>query len=110
MGTTDPASRALAMMQVLAPGDAAGTPLAGENHGIVDQMSAVKALAQIFAVVDHALRAGSIPEDRGKHAMLMLMVLREHVLSIPDPPGDERLFRQDLQAVVDALSASGKVD
>ena len=107
MGATDSASRALSMMQVLAPGDAAGTPLAGEIHGIVDQTSAVKALAQVFAVVDQALQAGGIPEDRGKHAMLMLMVLREHVLSIPDPPGDERLFRQDLQAAVDALHASG---
>lgn len=97
------------MMQVLAPGDAAGTPLAGEIHGIVDQTSAVKALAQVFAVVDQALQAGSIPADRGKHAMLMLMLLREHILSIPDPPGRELLFRRDLQDAVDALNASDPI-
>ena len=98
------------MMQVLAPGDAAGTPLAGEIHGIVDQMSALKALAQVFAVVDEARQAGRIPEDRGKHAMLMLMVLREHILSIPDPRGAERLFRQDLHDAVDSLRGYGRVD
>jgi len=94
------------MMQRLAPGDAVGAPLAGEIHGIVDQTTAVKAIAQLFAIVDEAVRAGVIPVDRGKNAMLMLMVVREHVLSIPDPRGDERLFRQDLQRIVDALDAS----
>jgi hypothetical protein len=108
MRATDSAGRALAMMQFLAPGDAAGTPLTGDIHGIVDQTSAVKALAQVFAVVDHALQAGSIPADRGKHAMLMLMLLREHVLSIPDPPGDELRFRRDLQDAVDALDTSDR--
>jgi hypothetical protein len=103
---SDLAGRALGMMRWLAPRDADGTPLSGEVHGIVDQTTAVKALAQLFAVVDEALREGLLPQDRGEHAMLMLMVVREHLLSIPDPPGDERLFRQDLQRLVDALDAT----
>jgi hypothetical protein len=93
-------------MRRLAPGDARGTPPAGEVHGIVDQTTAVKALAQLFAVVDEALQEGLLPQDRGEHAMLMLMLVREHLLSIPDPSGDERLFREDLQRLVDALAAT----
>jgi hypothetical protein len=108
MGATDPASRAHGMMQVLASGDATGAPLSGEIHGIVDQTSALKALAHVFAVVDEAMLAGRITEARGKNAMLMLMAVREHVLSIPEPSGDERLFLQDLQSAVDALRSAGE--
>jgi len=104
---SDLAGRALAMMRWLAPGDAMGRPLTGDIHGIVDQSTAAKALSQLFAVVDESVRDGLLPQDRGEHAVLMLMVVREHLISIPDPPGDERLFREDLQRLVEALEMSG---
>jgi hypothetical protein len=36
----------------------------------------------------------------------MLVVAREGICPIPDPPGDEALFRADLQEAVDALRTS----
>lgn len=79
----------------------------GAVHGIVRRDDALKALAQIFAVVDSALQGGWVDFDRAKHAMRMLMVAREYICPIPDPEGDEALFRADLQQTVDELRALG---
>lgn len=58
---------------------------------------------QVFAVVDERLQEGSFRQDRGLHAMSMLMVIREYIESLPDPEGDERLLRDDLVTLTDAL-------
>jgi hypothetical protein len=102
-GHRDIGDRALTMMQAIAPVDVGGVPLKGPERGIVWSDDALKALAQVFAVVDEALQGGRIDFDRGKHAMRMLMVVREYVCPIPDPTGDEALFRADLQQTVDEL-------
>jgi hypothetical protein len=103
---TDSGDRALGMMQLLAPMDSGGLPHEGPDRGIVERTDALKALAQVFAVVDSALQDRRIDPDAGKHAMRMLVVVRERICPIPDPPGDEALFRADLQEAVDALRTS----
>ncbi len=106
-GHRDIGDRALTMMQALAPIDIGGLPLEGAEHDIVRRDDALKALAGVFAVVDSALQVGEIDTDRGKHAMLMLMILREYICPIPDPEGDEALFRADLQQTVNGLRTLG---
>jgi hypothetical protein len=105
-GHRDIGDRALTMMQAVAPVDMGGIPLKGPERGIVRSDDALKALAQVFAVVDEALQGGLIDFDRSKHAIRMLMVAREYVCPIPDPTGDEALFRNDLQQTVDELRGS----
>ena len=43
--------------------------------------------------------------------MSMLMVIREYISALPDPPGDEALLRSDLNelktAIREGLSAEG---
>ncbi len=106
-GQRDIGDRALTMMQALAPIDVGGIVHEGSEHGIVQREDALKALAGVFGVVDEALQSGRIDPDRGRHAMLMLMIAREYICPIPDPRGDEALFRNDLQQTVDALRALG---
>lgn len=100
--------RALGMMQVLAGAYANGESPEGTARGIVDRRTAIDALMQLFAVIDEPLQDGRIPENRGLHGMSMLMLVREYVLALPEPPGDEPLLRQDLQELVDALATARK--
>jgi hypothetical protein len=96
--------RALGMMQMLASAYAAGETPWGPNRGIVDRATAVDAIMDLFAALDEPLQTGEpMPQDRLLHSMSMLMLVREYVLPLPSPEGEEELLRADLTDVRDAL-------
>jgi hypothetical protein len=97
-------ARAVGMLQALA--GAYGNDLdhpTGTERGIVDQRAALDAVMQLFAAIDGPLQAGTLDVELGLHAMAMLMVVREHILPLPAPPGAEALLASDLRELVDAL-------
>ena len=97
------AARALNMMQALAEAYADGAVPDGPQRGLVGRRSAMDAVMQLFALIDEEIEAERMPEESILHAMAMLMVIREYVLPLPDPPGDEELLREDLTTLVQML-------
>jgi hypothetical protein len=95
--------RAFGMMQALAEAYADGAVPDGPQRGIVGRRSAMDAVMQLFAVIDEEVEAERIPEESALHAMAMLMLVREYVLPLPDPPGDEQVLRDDLAALTQML-------
>ena len=89
--------RALELMQALAAAYAEGNVPEGPNRGIVGRRTAMDAVMQIYAILEEQLVAEQIPDEVGLHGMAMLMLIREYVLSLPDPPGDEALLTSDLK-------------
>ncbi len=88
--------RALELMQALAAAYADGDVPEGPSRGIVGRRTAMDAVMQIYAVLEELLVDERIEDEVGLHAMSMLMLLREYVLALPDPPGDEERLRSDL--------------
>ncbi len=88
--------RALELMQALAAAYAEGEVPEGTNRGIIGRRTAMDAVMQIYAILEEQIVAERIPDDIGLHAMSMLMLLREYVLPLPDPSGDEAQLRRDL--------------
>jgi hypothetical protein len=95
--------RALGMMQALMAGFAEGESLSGPERGIVDQRTAADAILLAAATVDEWLQEGLLPPGKSTYVMTMLMVVREHILSLPEPPGDEALLRADLSETVEMI-------
>jgi hypothetical protein len=93
---TEISERALELMQALAAAYAEGDVPEGPSRGIVGRRTAMDAVMQIYAILEEQLVGEQIPDDVGLHAMAMLMLIREYVLALPDPPGDEALLRSDL--------------
>ena len=89
--------RALELMQALAAAYAEGDVPEGPSRGIVGRRTAMDATMQIYAILEEQLVAERIEAEVGLHVMAMLMLLREYVLSLPDPPGDEALLTSDLK-------------
>lgn len=101
----DTGLRALGMMQALAGSLAQGEPApVGPDRGIVSKQVALDAVMHIFTATDDALQSGVIDEGRGLYVMEMLMLLREYIEPLPDPPGDEVLLREDLTFLAEAVS------
>ena len=94
--TAEISERALELMQALAAAYAEGDVPEGPSRGIVGRRTAMDAVMQIYALLEEQLVAEQIPDDVGLHGIAMLMLLREYVLALPDPPGDEELLRRDL--------------
>ena len=88
--------RALEMMQALAAAYAEGEVPEGPDRGIVSRRAAMDAVMQLVAVLDDALEGEDIPQEMGLHCMSMLMLIREHILSLPDPADGEEVLREDL--------------
>ena len=88
--------RALELMQALAAAYADGDVPEGPSRGIVGRRTAMDAVMQIYAVLAELLESERIEDEVGLHGIAMLMLIREYVLSLPDPPGDEALLRSDL--------------
>lgn len=107
---SDIPTRALGMMQHLAGAFANGEHPTGPERGIVDRDAALDAVMQLFAAIDEPLQAGTLDLNRGLHAMSMLMMVREYIAPLPDPPGDEALFHQDLTKLVGALRTAREQD
>jgi hypothetical protein len=85
------------MMQALAGAYANGEDIGtGPDRGIISEAAALDAVMQVFALIDSQLEAGAMSRERALHGMLMLMGIREHIRSIPGPPGDEALYESDL--------------
>jgi hypothetical protein len=104
MADTDEISaRALGLMEALAGAYADGKVPQGPDRGIVGRRTAMDAVMQVFAVVHEQLEAEEIPEDIGLHVISMLMLLREYVLSLPDPPDDGEVLSDDLASLVRML-------
>ena len=91
------------MMQALAEAYADGGVPDGPQRGIVGRRNAMDAVMQLFALIDEEIEAERMPEESILHAMAMLMLLREYVLPLPDPPGDEELLREDLTTLTQML-------
>src|SRR4051794_19507019 len=89
--------RGLGMMQALASAYAHGGHPSGPQRGIVDKAAALDAVMQVFAVIDEPLQAGEADQGRSLHAMSMLMLIREYIEPLPNPPGDEQLLAGDLR-------------
>ena len=100
--------RALGMMQALAEAYADGGVPDGPQRGIVGRRTAMDAVMQLFAVIDEEIEAERMPEESALHAMAMLMLLREYVLPLPDPPGDEQLLSEDLSTLAQMLDDQWK--
>ncbi len=98
------------MMQMLASEYTQGVLPEGPARGIIDRRTAMDAVMRLFAVIDQPLQEGLISEAHGLHGMSMLMVVREYVASLPDPPGEEQLLRSDLeqlkQGIAEGLDAT----
>jgi hypothetical protein len=90
------AERALELMQALAAAYADGNVPEGPSRGIVGRRTAMDAVMQIYAVLEEQLVDESVPDDVGLHGMAMLMLIREYVLPLPDPPGEEARLKSDL--------------
>ena len=58
----------------------------------------------VFAATDDALQSGLIEPDRGLYIMQMLLLVREYIAPVPDPPGNEALLRVDLAALAEAVA------
>ena len=96
--------RAVELMRALAAAYAEGDVPEGPDRGIVGRRTAMDAVMQLVAVLDEECEAERVPEDVGLQAMAMLMLIREHLLSLPDPPGDEDLLTSDLESLSELLN------
>ena len=88
--------RALELMQALAEAYADGDVPEGPSRGIVGRRTAMDAVMQVYAILEEQLADERVPDEVGLHGMAMLMLIREYVFPLPDPPGDEALLRSDL--------------
>ena len=89
--------RALELMQAMAAAYAAGDVPEGPNRGIVGRRTAMDAVMQIYAVLEEQLVDERVSDEVGLHGMAMLMLIREYVLPLPDPPDDGALLSNDLK-------------
>lgn len=89
--------RALELMQALAAAYADGDVPEGPDRRIVGRRTAMDAVMQIYAILEEQLVAEQIPDEVGLHGVAMLMLIREYVLSLPDPPGDGAQLASDLR-------------
>ena len=89
--------RALELMQALAAAYAEGDVPEGPDRGIVGRRTAMDAVMQLYAVLEEQLVAERISDEVGLHGVAMLMLIREYVLPLPDPPGDGSRLTGDLR-------------
>ena len=90
------AERALELMQALAAAYAEGDVPEGPNRGIVGRRTAMDAVMQLYAILEEQLVSEQISDEVGLHGVTMLMLLREYVLALPDPPGAKTDLSTDL--------------
>ena len=95
--------RALDLMQALAAAYADGDVPEGPNRGIVGRRTAMDAVMQMYAILEEQLVEEQISEEVGLHGVAMLMLIREYVLSLPDPPGEEARLASDLRELTRML-------
>ncbi len=88
--------RALELMQALAAAYAEGHVPEGPERGIVGRRMAMDAVMQIYAILEEQLVDERVSDEVGLHGMAMLMLIREYVLPLPDPPDDGALLKTDL--------------
>jgi hypothetical protein len=87
--------RALKRMEALAAASAQGDTPWGPDRDLVSRETAADAVMDVFATLD-ALRQGvELPPDRIEHTLGMLMLIREYVVPLPSPSGEEDLLLQD---------------
>jgi len=96
--------RAVGLMRALAAAYADGEVPEGPDRGIVGRRTAMDAVMQLVAVFDEEVEADRVPEAVGLQGMAMLMLIREHLLSLPDPPGDAELLASDLASLGELLN------
>lgn len=96
-------NRALEMMQALAAAYAEGDVPEGPSRGIVGRRTAMDAVMQLYAVLEEQLEDERVSDEVGLHAICMLLLLREYVFSLPDPPDDGAVLRDDLQSLTQML-------
>lgn len=95
--------RALAIMQSLAAAYVEGDVPEGPDRGIVGRRTAMDAVMQVYAVLEEQLQDERIADEVGLHGISMLMLIREYLLPLPDPPDDGALMRDDLKSLTQML-------
>ena len=78
---------------------------AGPARGIVTQVDAVEAVIQVAAAIDETLQTGQVRRERLEFAGAALMVVREHVRTLPyasSPHGGDAVG-DDLREMVEAM-------
>lgn len=95
--------RALEIMQSLAAAYVEGDVPEGPDRGIVGRRTAMDAVMQVYAVLEEQLQDERIADEVGLHGISMLMLIREYLLPLPDPPDDGALMRDDLKSLTQML-------
>ncbi len=90
----DQYERALTRMAALAAAYGQGDTPWGPDRDLVSRETAADAVMDVFATLD-ALRQGvELPPNRIEHTLAMLMLVREYIVPLPSPSGDEDLLLQ----------------
>ena len=82
------------------------TPQVPPERQVVEQKDALNAVIHVAAAIDELTQMGSIPTERGKWIVSLLMVLREYVEPLPpglSEDGSTDLLTADLQEMVNVL-------
>ncbi|MCX5216172.1 hypothetical protein OG689_44360 [Kitasatospora sp. NBC_00240] len=115
MLNANPASdRLYGMMQFLLSNYAnKTTPASAEPRGVVDEQDALDAVVQLAGFIDANTSAGNLSNNDGAHMAAMLMVIREHLRSLPvgladrgDGKYEVDRATEDLQEFVTSLRAA----
>ena len=81
-------------------------PQVPPERQVVEQKDALDAVIHVAAALDELTQMGSIPTERGKWIVSLLMVLREYVEPLPpglSEDGSTDLLTADLQEMVNVL-------
>lgn len=88
--------RALKRMEALAGAYAQGDTPWGPDRDLVTRETAADAVMDVFATLDALSPRGRVAgPNRIEHTLGMLMVIREYVVPLPSPSGEEDLLLQD---------------
>jgi hypothetical protein len=84
------------MMQMLAAAYAEGETPWGPEREIVTRETAADAVVDVFATLHAFLDGEEVPPERLLATFTALMVVREYIVPLPSPEGDEELLQSDL--------------
>jgi hypothetical protein len=99
--------RALRRMEALASAYAEGDTPWGPDRDLVSRETAVDAVMDVFATLDALRHGAGLPPNRIEHTLAMLMLIREYIVPLPSPSGEEDLLLQsDLEQLAADLRRS----
>ncbi len=87
--------RALTRMEALAAASAQGDTPWGPDRDLVSRETAADAVMDVFATLDALRQVVELPPNRIEQTLAMLMLIREYVVPLPSPSGEDDLLLQD---------------